>query len=201
MFRTVRKLLLIVLLGACAAAALMLWLSADPWYDAHEWLGGSRYFRYDAMIREVAKKRGVDPMLIKAIVWRESAFHSEKVGTSGERGLMQVGEAAARDWAKVAKSETFMPSDLFDPKTNLEVGAWYFSRALERWKGKESPLPFALAEYNAGKSRVDRWIGTTNMGEHATAEDLREAIDIRSTRRYIEDIEARYRFYQERERM
>ncbi len=201
MFRTVRKLLLVIFLAGCAAASLVLWLSADPWYEAHEWLGGSRYWRYDSMIEEIARRRGLDPMLIKAIVWRESGFRADKVGTSGERGLMQVSEAAARDWAKMEKAETFVPSDLFDPRTNLEVGIWYFDKAFVHWNGRDSALPFALAQYNAGKTRVDRWVAATNMGDKATAEDLIGAIDIGSTRRYIEDILERLRFYQERGRM
>ena len=201
MFRTLRKLLLVFFLAGCTAASVILWLSPDPWYEAHEWLGGSRYWAYDGLIQEIAKKRGIDPLLIKAIVWRESGFRADKVGTSGERGLMQVSEGAAQDWAKVEKVETFVPADLFEPRINVEVGVWYFSKALEHWKGKEVALPFALAQYNAGKTRVDRWIAATNMGEQATSEDLLAAIDIGSTRRYIEDIAARYRFYQERGRM
>lgn len=201
MFRTVRKLLLIVFLAACTAASLVLWLSPDPWYEASEWLGGSRYWAYDELIEDLGKKRGIDPMLIKAIVWRESGFHPDKVGTSGERGLMQVSEAAAQDWARDRKADTFVPSDLFEPKINLEIGSWYFAKALAHWRSKDLPIPFALAQYNAGKSRVDRWVAATNMGEQANADDLIGAIDIGSTRRYIQDIAARYRFYQERGRM
>ena len=188
-------------LAACSAASLVLWLSPDPMYEVHEWVGGSRYWSYDDLIRQVAKKRGVDPLLIKAIAWRESAFSAEKVGTSGERGLMQVGELAAQDWATASKMETFVATDLFDPKTNLEAGVWYFAKAMERWKSNENPIPFALAEYNAGRTRVDRWVAQTNMGEQATADDLMHTLDFPTTRRYIEAIVERYRFYQERGRM
>ncbi len=201
MFRFLRKLLLVSILAAGTAVSLLLWLSPDPMYEVREWMGGKRYWAYDEMIREFAKKRRLDPMLVKAIVWRESAFHPDKMGTSGERGLMQVGEGAASDWAKAEKIETFVPTDLFDVKTNIEVGTWYFAKALERWKSKEDPLPFALAEYNAGRGRVDRWIASTNMGEKATADDLMTALDFPTTRRYIEDITARYQFYQDRNRM
>ena len=198
MSRFLWRLLIVVAAAAVAAASLVLWLSPDPWYHAQEVLGGGRYRSYDTMIREVAAEHGVDPLLIKAIVWRESTFHPDKVGTSGERGLMQVTEGAASDWARVEKVETFVPTDLFDPRTNLQVGTWYFARAWERWKAKDDPLPFALAEYNAGRSRVDRWIASTNMGDKATAEDLLGAMDFPSTRRYVEDISARYRIYRQR---
>ena len=183
-------------LAALVAASVNLWTSPDPTYKLQSWLAGSRYARYDDLIADMGRKHGVDPLLIKAIVWRESAFQTEKVGTAGERGLMQVGEAAARDWAQAQKIETFAPTDLFDPKTNLDAGAWYFKKALNRWKLKGDPIPFALAEYNAGHVRMERWISLTGRGEEATTEDLLRVIDFPTTRKYVEVITARYHFYQ-----
>jgi soluble lytic murein transglycosylase len=195
--RFAKKLIVIVVLAAISAAGLLLWTAPDPAYKLQSWLALGRFHEYDALITDAANKHGLDPVLVKAIVWRESAFDPGKVGTSGERGLMQVGEAAARDWARAEKIETFVPTDLFDAKTNLEIGAWYFKRASERWKHKEDAVPFALAEYNAGRVRVDRWIAATKRGEDAQADDLMEAIDFPTTRKYIEDIVARARFYRD----
>jgi len=195
MARFLKRFLLVAAAAALAALGIVLWSSPDPGYTIQVWLGGARFSNYDPLIRDASQKHGVDPMLLKAIVWRESAFKPDKVGTSGERGLMQVGEAAARDWAKAQKIETFVPTDLFDPKTNLDVGAWYLRKGLERWKQKADPVPFALAEYNAGHGRVERWITETNRGDDATAAELIRAIDFPSTRKYIEDITARERYY------
>ena len=189
--------LTILLLGALAVGSA-LWLSGDPNYTAQAWLAGGRYRRHDLLIVEAARRQGLDPRLLKAIVWRESRFSPEKIGSSGERGLMQVGEAAARDWAKAEKIDSFQPTDLFDPKINLEVGSWYFRKALDRWKQKRDPVPFALATYNAGAGRVERWIAASQRAEGATAEDLLRAIDFPTTRKYIEDITARQRFYAKR---
>jgi len=191
-----RRLFTILLLAALVGVGMALWKSPDPNYTLYSWLAGSRYSRYDGLIANLSAKHGLDPLLVKAIVWRESAFHPDKIGTVGERGLMQVGEAAAEDWARAQKIETFMPTDLFDAKTNLEVGIWYFKKALDRWKEKRNPIPFALAEYNAGRTRVDRWVTETGRGEQATARDLMLTIDFPTTRRYIEDITSRYRYYQ-----
>ena len=191
-------LFLMIALAALTAAGLRVGLSGDPEYSVREWLAGSRYWEYDHAISQVAARHSVDPMLVKAVVWRESKFQPHMVGTSGERGLMQVTEIAARDWVKAEKIETFVPTDLFDPQTNLDVGVWYLSRAMERWKNKDNPIPFALAEYNAGKSRVDRWIQQGKNGSEVTAKDLLNTMDIASTRRYIEDITARHAFYKER---
>jgi soluble lytic murein transglycosylase len=191
-----KRLILVLALAAFTAASLLLWRSFDPLYTLDSWRALGRFDDYDALIIDTANKHGIDPMLIKAVIWRESTFQHDKMGTRGERGLMQVGEGAARDWAAAEKIETFVPTDLFDAKTNCDVGAWYLKKALVRWKTKADPVPFALAEYNAGRTRVDRWIAATDLGENVTGADLLAAIDFPSTRRYVEDITRRYRYYQ-----
>ena len=196
MIRFFQKVFFLVVFAALTAAGLALWTSPDPLYQLQSWLALGRYSACDALISDAAAKRGLDPLLVKAMVWRESAFDPTKTGTSGERGLMQVGEAAARDWAKAEKIETFVKTDLFDAKTNLDVGTWYLKKALDRWKAKEKPLPFALADYNAGHRTVERWLEATGHGEDATAEELLRVMDFPTTRKYIEDITARQRFYQ-----
>ena len=197
-FAFLRNLVLVLALAAVAAVTLLIGLSHDPLYAAQEMAACGRYSAHDGLIAETAKKTGLDVALLKALVWRESAFYADKVGTSGERGLMQVGEAAAADWAKAQKIETFMPPDLFEPRTNLEAGTWYLKRAIDKWKDRDDPVPFALAEYNAGASRLDRWINATGAGAKADARDLVNSIDFPGTRRYVEDIMARAQFYRER---
>ena len=195
-----KRLIFVFTLAAFTAASLLLWRSADPLYTLDSWRAMGRFADYDALIIDVSAKHGIDPLLVKAVIWRESAFHPHKMGTRGERGLMQVGEGAARDWATAEKIETFVPTDLFDAKTNVEVGVWYLKKALAHWKAKTDPVPFALAEYNAGRTRVDRWIVATDLGEKANAEDLHAAIDFPTTRRYVEDIVRRYRSYEQESR-
>lgn len=192
------NLLLVLALAALTASGLLIGFSPEPVYAAQELASFGGYSAHDNLIAETAKKSGADAALVKAIVWRESAFHADKVGTSGERGLMQVGEAAATDWARAQKIETFVPADLFEPRTNLEAGTWYLRRAIEKWKDRDDPVPFALAEYNAGATRLDRWIAATGFGAKADSRDLMAAIDFPGTRRYIEDIMARAKFYRER---
>jgi soluble lytic murein transglycosylase len=198
MLSFVRKLLLVLLLAALTSAGLLVWLSPDPLYALQELWSFGRYSKQDALIAEMAKKNELPPALLKAVLWRESAFVPDKKGAAGERGLMQVGEAAATDWARASKIETFVPTDLFEPRTNVTAGAWYLARALEKWKAKDKPEVFALAEYNAGASRVDRWVTSSGAAGAADAHDLLGAIDFPGTRRYVEEILARRDFYQHR---
>ena len=190
MKRNFWRLIFTLFLAADVAAGVVLWRSPDPRYRAHEWLALGRYHEHDAIISEVAAKAEVDALLVKAVVWRESRFLKMKTGPAGERGLMQVGEAAAREWAAAQHIESFMLTDLFDARTNLQAGTWYLARALEHWKDRDDPLPFALAEYNAGRSRVQQW-----ARENGTAAEMMRACDIAGTRRYVDDIIRRYHSY------
>jgi soluble lytic murein transglycosylase len=179
---------------ACVAA-----LSGDPIYTVYEWMSPARFQQYDRLIRVVALEHQLDPMLVKAVVWRESRFDPRKYGSHGERGLMQVTERAANEWARENKVGDFHVDQLFDPNTNLEAGTWYLHRAVEHWKHEPDPLPFALAEYNAGASRAQRWSrsGVTDTSDRTFLKN----IDFPATRKYVESIIDRYRFYQRRGRM
>ena len=196
MFRLVRKLIFLLLLAAALAGGYRLYVANDPLYIVANWMSLGRFQRYDLMIADVARKYGVNPQLVKAVVWRESEFREAKQGGKGERGLMQVGEAAAADWARLHKVQTFKPTDLFSPRMNLEIGTWYLKQALQRWAGKDDPVPFALAEYNAGKRHVNRWIESTKLGASITADDFRLHIDYPTTRAYVNAIMKRQACYE-----
>src|SRR5256885_12676271 len=164
MIRFLFKLVLCVMLALAAGFAYLALVSGDPLYTVYEWMSPARFQQYDHVITAVAAEHHVDPMLVKAVAWRESRFDPQKYGTAGERGLMQVTENAANEWARETKVENFRVEELFDPKTNLEAGCWNLERAVQHWEQQPDPVPFALAEYNAGASRVQRWAG----GESST---------------------------------
>ncbi len=167
----------------------------DPVYFLREKLSLGGYSQYDPVISRVSAKSGVDFDLLKAVIWQESRFGAHKIGTSGERGLMQVTEAAAADWAKANDVVNFEPEKLFEPETNISVGAWYLKRALDHYRKKDRPLSFALTEYNAGRTRVKRWIGKPEAGESPMSAEEMKQKSFDSTRDYVESIERRYEYY------
>src|SRR5438045_6015646 len=185
------KLIICLLLAGAAGLAYLSVKSGDPLYALYEFISPARFHQHDALIRAVAAEHQLDPMLVKAVVWRESRFDPQKYGTAGERGLMQVTENAANEWARETKVENFRAQELFDPKKNLEAGSWYLHRALQHWEQQPDPLPFALAEYNAGASRVQRWAGGDAAGNISTRDFLAN-IDFRGTRNYVDSVIARY---------
>jgi soluble lytic murein transglycosylase len=194
MSKRIIRILGLTALALAATAALLVLTDQDPAYRLASWLSFGRHQAHDKTIAGAAARHGVDPLLVKAVIWQESRFHPDKLGGHGERGLMQVTEPAAADWVQATGVETFVPGDLLDPKTNIEVGTWYLGRALRHWSGQQDPLPFALGEYNAGRSRVKRWSG----GELLTAQELDAAMDIPGTRAYIAAVRARYDYYRQR---
>ena len=191
------KLILCFLLALAAGFAYLSVRSGDALYSFYEWVSPARFQQYDSIITSVAAEQRLDPMLIKAVVWRESRFDRHKFGSAGERGLMQVSEKAANEWARQNKVDNFKVDDLFEAKTNLEAGSWYLRRALDHWQTQSEPLPFALAEYNAGASRAQRWVGA----DAVTANQFLDNIDFPGTRSYVQSILKRYAFYKHRGRM
>ena len=199
MARFLFKLIICALLAGATGMVYLSARSGDPMYTLLEWISPARFQQHDALIRSIATEHQIDPMLVKAVVWRESRFDAQKFGTAGERGLMQVSEKAAQEWAKENRVENFRVEELFDPKINLEAGTWYLRRAVQHWENQSDPIPFALAEYNAGASRAQRWAG----GEDAVIppNTFRENIDFPGTRKYVDSIIARFDFYKRRGRM
>ncbi|HLW36056.1 MAG TPA: lytic transglycosylase domain-containing protein [Chthoniobacterales bacterium] len=195
--RFLLKLVLCFLLALAAGFGYLALRSGDALYSVYEWLSPARFQQYDQIISSVAAEHRLDPMLVKAVAWRESRFDTHKVGTTGERGLMQVSAKAANEWAQQNKIADFHFDQLFDPKTNLEAGSWYLRRALDHWQNESEPLAFALAEYNAGASRAQRWVGADGM----TTNQFLANIEFPITRSYVQSIMKRYAFYKRRGRM
>jgi soluble lytic murein transglycosylase len=167
-------------------AALALGGAAAWWF--FEWRDHSQ----DAPILAAAQRYGVDPALVKAVVWRESRFNPAVRGRAGEFGLMQVTEVAAREWADAERVAGFAAESLLDPGTNTLAGTWYLGKLLRRYPRTDNPVPYALADYNAGRGRVLRW----NTGAAATnsAAFLRE-MTFPGTRKYVEAVMHRREYY------
>src|SRR5690349_8844961 len=78
-----------------------------------QWLEHSQ----DGPIRIAAKRYGIEPALVKAVVWRESHFHPRARGRAREIGLMQLREVPAQEWAEAERLPSFEHAHCFDPQT------------------------------------------------------------------------------------
>ena len=146
--------------------------------------------RFADEISEAADKHGVDSRLVRAVIYEESRFRIGAVGKAGEIGLMQImPKRAAVDWAKANNVPCPEPGVLFSPKINLEIGCWYLSDGLRRFREYKCATELALARYNAGLTRANKWRPEEKDGE------VIDKITIKSTRKYVKNIMARYRRY------
>lgn len=179
-----RARLLIVLL-------LFVAVPAGFWWGREEWLEHSQ----ETPIRVAAQRYGVEPALVKAIVWRESRFRPDVRGRAGELGLMQIMEDTAFEWAYSEKNTNFVHEHCLDPQTNLLAGTFYLAKMLRRYAKTDNPLPYALADYNAGRGNVLKW----NNGEAVTNSTVfMRQIGFPSTSNYVESVTRRHDYYRAR---
>jgi len=93
------------------------------------------------MILQEARRAGLDPALVDAVVRVESDYRVDTVGAAGEIGLMQVLPATARLLGFMADRE------LAAPATNIRLGVMYLAKA---WRLAQGDLCRALMKYRAG---------------------------------------------------
>jgi soluble lytic murein transglycosylase len=160
----------------------------DRWYEKH------KEQRYDSLILQTARRYHVDPALVKAVVWRESKFNPKVRGRVGEIGLMQIGPLAAQEWAQAESRRSAFEGNLFEPETNLRAGTWYLGKLIKRYARTDHPVPYALADYNAGRSNLLRW----NKGAAETNSTLFIAqIGFPTTKEYVRAVLERSELYRE----
>jgi soluble lytic murein transglycosylase len=130
------------------------------------WWRGQRETSQDQNILLASRRYQVDPALIKALIWRESRFDPLARGRKSEVGLMQImPETTGKDWALARKLGTYDGALLFNAATNVDCGTWYLRKLLVRYQATDNPIPYALADYNAGRTRALQWMkgpATTN---------------------------------------
>lgn len=116
-------------------------------------LAGTNPTEYDAIIASSARKYGVSPSLVKAVIQAESGYNPNAVSRKGASGLMQLMPGTARS-LKVSNS--------FDPKDNVEGGVKYLRFLLDTFSGDVS---LALAAYNSGLNKVAKYGGIPPYAE------------------------------------
>jgi len=142
-------------------------------------------------------KKVPDPAFVQALVRQESAFDPKAISRAGARGLMQLMPGTALRVARQLNIPYSRARLTRDPKYNVKIGRAYLLQMLEEYNG--SPI-LALAAYNAGPARVNRWLKTlgdpNRSVEHAV--DWIESIPFYETRNYVQRVLENFTVYRGR---
>ena len=107
-------------------------------------------------IAENSKNKMASPLLVRSLIKQESAFFPQAVSSSGAIGLMQLLPATAQEVAtNLNDKKTKVPEDVFKPDVNVRLGTTYIQQMLQKFDGH---VPLALAAYNAGPTRLQKWM-------------------------------------------
>lgn len=169
-------------MGLAVAVAVAVWLARDR-----------RSHRYDRLILRAASAHRLPPALVKAVIWRESRFDPAARGGHGELGLMQLTEMAAQEWADSRGDAGFRHEQVLDPGTNALAGCYYLAKVSRRYGRTDNAWVYALADYNAGRGNVLRWM---NGAAATNSAEFLAAMTFPSTREYIRSILARRPLYE-----
>ncbi len=99
------------------------------------------------VVNEASGRYRLDPDLVNSVIKAESGFNVRAVSPKGARGLMQLMPGTA--------SQLGVPN-AFDAQANVDGGTKYLRELLEKYN---FDLVKALAAYNAGPQRVERFGG------------------------------------------
>ncbi|MHB1169681.1 MAG: lytic transglycosylase domain-containing protein [Longimicrobiales bacterium] len=142
----------------------------------------------DAITAEAAR-HGIDPYLAAGLIRQESLFNARAVSPAGAMGLMQVMPATGERLARRLGISSFQSSMLRDPLINIRLGMQFLADMIAEYDGRVDAV---LAAYNAGPSRVDRWM---EFPEWENPELFSERIPFAETREYVKIVQQNARLY------
>jgi soluble lytic murein transglycosylase len=156
---------------------LLRWPAGD-WMDAWQ----VAYPRpYQKLVEVSAKRQGLSPALVYAIMREESAFDPEAESPADAYGLMQLIVPTARSAAK----GTALPHDrraLKRPSVNIELGCRTLARYSNAFEGNAL---LGIPAYNAGPNRVRDWLAQRPTSDFDLWVEL---IPFLETRRYTKRV-------------
>jgi soluble lytic murein transglycosylase len=140
--------------GLVARAVQLGWraVRTSPSADARAYRLVYPIVHREAIILE-SRRRNLDPALVAGIIRQESGFNPRATSSAGARGLMQIMPRVGRAVARSVNVPEWRSDLLYQPDINLQLGIRHLEAFISRYDA-----PYALAAYNAGESRLVRWL-------------------------------------------
>ena len=135
---------------------------------------------HQSHVREMANRFSVPREFVYGVMRQESRFISDIKSSAGAVGLMQLMPATAKQMGKSlgVKAPAWR---LIESELNIQLGTSYLNHVLGRF---DNNIALAAAAYNAGPSRVKKWIA-----DRPDSIDLwLETIPFDETRAYVQAV-------------
>ena len=185
--------------------------SANVETQMQEWIISS----YDEMMRRIGEEEGQDWLLLSAIAYNESRFHSDLVSKQGAIGLMQIMPIVGRQF-NVEKEH------IVDPETNIRLAGKLLKQIDKTLKlspttSADDRMSIILASYNGGIGHVSdaRRLAKSNGEDYNSWEVVARYLKMkadpavyeselvrygkftgsRQTEAYVREVMKRYNFY------
>ncbi len=144
---------------------------------------------YSEPVIKYSSRAGIDPFLLVAIMKVESNFDPDAVSPKGARGLMQIMPETGQWIAGQINLQPYHSDLLFDPETNICLGAWYIANLENEFKENRIII---LAAYNGGRGNVRRWL---NEGVITWEVKDIDSIPFPETKNFIRKVLWNYKVY------
>ncbi len=170
---------------------------------------------FDTWFKQQGQRLKIDWRLLASISWQESTFETEGESWAGAIGLMGLMPATAASLG-VSRDE------LFDPETNIRIGAEYLKYLLAIFSSVPDPMErmkLSLAAYNGGlghlsdaralaekygadknvwEGNVEKYIQLKRLEQYYTDPVCKNGyFRADETINYVQNVIDRWRFYQE----
>jgi len=137
---------------------------------------------FQEKILNYSEREDINPAWTYGVIRRESAFVQDARSPKGALGLMQLMPATAKYISRSLPKKYRGKSRLTQADINLSLGTRYLRKMLKRFGGQ---TVLATAAYNAGESRIMRWLPKETTLD---AERWIENIPFRETREYVTSV-------------
>lgn len=110
---------------------------------------------YEEFIIDSAQVTGADPYLVVAVIRTETKFDPDRQSRVGARGLMQLMPITVDEAISEGNFSPAFQDYASDPAINIRMGSWYLAALTKKFRGNKVAV---IAAYNAGPTRVDKWL-------------------------------------------
>jgi len=126
-----------------------------------------------ARVEAAASANRLEPALLLAVIRVESTFQANAVSERGALGLMQIQPVTGAELAAELGRRWEGGYTLFDPDLNIDLGARYLRKLIDRFDGDQTA---ALQAYCLGPTRLESLMGEGVQASLAYADRVRASV-------------------------